>query len=383
MGIFFKQSTIGIFYHSRLLEITKKRLEQVVAAMRKRQVANLLVSDPYSIYYLTGYMTHPGERLLLALVKEDGSVTLYLNQLFPEYQVNTEIEVSVVTYADGDRVIEQIAQALLPGKSSIDKYWPSHFLLALWEVSEDLQPVNETSVIDNIRGIKDEVEQALMRRASQLNDEAMERLVTLVSQGFTESEMVAQLAQIYRELETEGFSFEPIIAYGANGADPHHHTDHSLPKEGDSVVIDIGCRYEGYCSDMTRTVFYGQPNDVAREVYETVKKAQLAAIEQVRPGVTFASIDQAAREVIEQAGYGQYFTHRTGHFIGQEVHEAGDVSSSNEAIVQVGQVFSIEPGIYLPNQVGVRIEDLVLVTEQGCEVLNQVTKDLRVIAPKE
>ena len=361
----------------------KKRLEQVVAAMRKRQVANLLVSDPYSIYYLTGYMTHPGERLLLALVKEDGSVTLYLNQLFPKYQVNTEIEVSVVTYADGDRVIEQIAQALLPGKSSIDKYWPSHFLLALWEVSEDLQPVNETSVIDNIRGIKDEGEQALMRRASQLNDEAMERLVTLVSQGFTESEMVAQLAQIYRELETEGFSFEPIIAYGANGADPHHHTDHSLPKEGDSVVIDIGCRYEGYCSDMTRTVFYGQPNDVAREVYETVKKAQLAAIEQVRPGVTFASIDQAAREVIEQAGYGQYFTHRTGHFIGQEVHEAGDVSSSNEAIVQVGQVFSIEPGIYLPNQVGVRIEDLVLVTEQGCEVLNQVTKDLRVIAPKE
>lgn len=361
----------------------KRRLEQVITAMQERKVANILVSDPYSIEYLTGYMTHPGERLLLLLVRVDGQSVLYLNQLFPEYQINESLEISVVTYADGEAIIDKVAQDLLPGKTSIDKYWPSHFLLALWESANNLQPVNETSLIDDLRGIKDAQEQEKMREASKMNDRAMLRMIQTLPQGLTESEMVAHLGQVYRDLKTEGFSFEPIIAYGANGADPHHHTNHTVPKVGDSVVIDIGCRYKGYCSDMTRTVFYGEPDEASRRVYETVKEAQLAAIAQVKPGVTFASIDQAARSVIEQAGYGPYFTHRTGHFIGKEVHEAGDVSGSNSKLVQVGQVFSIEPGIYLPGRVGVRIEDLVLVTETGCEVLNQVSKELQIIPVKE
>ena len=357
-----------------------ERLEALVQGLKAAGIAQQLVSDPSSIAYLIGYETQPGERLLLLKVAADGRHQLYLNQLFP-LASGLEHDIEVMTYRDGEPVISWLAQSLAPGKTGIDKVWPSHFLLDLMTVRQDLQPVNAAYLVDDLRAIKSPEEQELMREASALNDQAILALINLVADGLPESEMVSELAGIYQRLGCQGFSFEPIIAYGANGADPHHETNDDRPQPGDSVVIDIGSSYKGYCSDMTRTVFYGEPDEESRRVYETVRQAQEAAIKAVRLGVTFASIDRAARQVIEEAGYGEYFTHRTGHFIGREVHEAGDVSEFNQAKAQVGQIFSIEPGIYLPGKVGVRIEDLVLVTETGCQVLNQVSKDLIVVEP--
>ena len=357
-----------------------ERLEALVQGLKTAGIAQHLVSDPSSIAYLIGYETQPGERLLLLKVAADGRHQLYLNQLFPQASDLAD-DLEIVTYRDGEPVISWLAQSLAPGKTGIDKVWPSHFLLDLMTVRQDLQPVNAAYLVDDLRAIKSPEEQELMQEASALNDQATLALINLVADGLPESEMVSELAGIYQRLGCQGFSFEPIIAYGANGADPHHETNDDRPQPGDSVVIDIGSSYKGYCSDMTRTVFYGEPDEESRRVYETVRQAQEAAIKAVRPGVTFASIDRAARQVIEEAGYGEYFTHRTGHFIGREVHEAGDVSEFNQAKAQVGQIFSIEPGIYLPGKVGVRIEDLVLVTETGCQVLNQVSKDLIVVEP--
>ena len=357
-----------------------ERLEALVKGLKAAGIAQQLVTDPSSIAYLIGYETHPGERLLLLKVAADGRHQLYLNQLFPQAS-DLAHDIEIVTYRDGEPVISWLAQSLAPGKTGIDKVWPSHFLLDLMAARQDLQPVNAAYLVDDLRAIKSPEEQELMREASALNDQATLALINLVADGLPESEMVSELAGIYQRLGCQGFSFEPIIAYGANGADPHHETNDDRPQPGDSVVIDIGSSYKGYCSDMPRTVFYGEPDEESRRVYETVRQAQEAAIKAVRPGATFASIDRAARQVIEEAGYGEYFTHRTGHFIGREVHEAGDVSEFNQAQAQVGQIFSIEPGIYLPGKVGVRIEDLVLVTETGCQVLNQVSKDLIVVEP--
>lgn len=357
-----------------------RRLEALVKGLKAAGIAQQLVSDPSSIAYLIGYETQPGERLLLLKVAADGRHQLYLNQLFPQAS-DLAHDLEIVIYRDGEPVISWLAQSLAPGKTGIDKVWPSHFLLDLMVERQDLQPVNSAYLVDDLRAIKSPAEQELMREASALNDQATLALINLVADGLPESEMVSELAGIYQRLGCQGFSFEPIIAYGANGADPHHETNDDRPQPGDSVVIDIGSTYQGYCSDMTRTVFYGEPDEESRRVYETVRQAQEAAIKAVRPGVTLASIDRAARQVIEEAGYGEYFTHRTGHFIGREVHEAGDVSEFNQAQAQVGQIFSIEPGIYLPGKVGVRIEDLVLVTETGCQVLNQVSKDLIVVEP--
>ena len=162
-------------------------------------------------------------------------------------------------------------------------------------------------------------------------------------------------------------------------ADPHHEMNESKVKKGDSIVIDIGCKMNSYCSDMTRTVFYKTVSDHSLEVYNIVKEANKRGIDKVKAGVRFCDIDAAARDYITEKGYGKYFTHRLGHSIGIEVHDFGDVSASNTDKVQIGQIFSIEPGIYLPGDVGVRIEDLVIVTKDGCEVLNHYTKDLIIV----
>ena len=198
----------------------------------------------------------------------------------------------------------------------------------------------------------------------------------LVSKGMTEAELGEELLKIYLKNGAQGHSFEPIIAYGAHAADPHHETDDSKGSYGDAVVLDVGCLVNGYCADMTRTVFIGKASEEAKKIYAIVKEANRRGIEAAKPGARFCDVDRAARDYIEEQGYGQYFTHRTGHNIGLEVHEFGDVSFTNEEVLKPGMCFSVEPGIYVPGGIGVRIEDLVLITEDGCEVLNHFTKDL-------
>ncbi|MCR5067928.1 MAG: M24 family metallopeptidase, partial [Erysipelotrichaceae bacterium] len=166
----------------------------------------------------------------------------------------------------------------------------------------------------------------------------------------------------------------PIVAFGKNAADPHHMSDDTVLQEHQQVLIDMGSHYKGYCSDMTRT-FLQKDDPKTEEIYDIVLKANLAAEAAVRPGVRFCDVDRAARKVIEDAGYGPYFTHRTGHGIGLEVHEPYDVSSSDEMIIQEGMCFSIEPGIYLPGETGVRIEDLVICGSDGAIVLNHFSKE--------
>ena len=240
--------------------------------------------------------------------------------------------------------------------------------------------VNGSEIVDRVRMVKDAEEIKLMREASRLNDLAIGRVIELMKEDYDEVEMERKLSEIWEELGADGHSFEPIIGYGANAADPHHSiTKGSHKKPGDSIVIDMGCLYKSYCSDMTRTVFYKSVSDEGRNVYEITRDANLKAIDKVKPGVTFAELDAAARDYITDHGYGKYFTHRLGHSIGIDIHEPGDVSAANTEQVVPGRIFSIEPGIYLPGNLGVRVEDLVLVTEDGCEVLNHFTKDLIVV----
>lgn len=353
-------------------------IERLTQKMKTYEIANMIVSDPYTIKYLTGYFTDPGERLLALLVKAEGDVYLFRNQLFPTY---TKDNLEVVDYMDGEDIIAQIGHRLDAGVTSIDKFWPSQFLIALMDAHPKLQAENHTYIIDDLRGIKDEQEIEIMAEASRLNDLAMEALVNRLSEGLSEVQLADYLKEVYSESGHSGFSFPPIVGYGDHGADPHHTTTDRKPQVGDPVIFDIGGVYQGYSSDMTRTVFYGQPSDKALEVYQVVKDAIEAATAMVRPGISFREIDLTARDIITKAGYGPYFTHRLGHFIGQEGHEAGDVSQHNEALTQIGQVFSIEPGIYLPGEFGVRIEDLVVVTEGGCRVLNHYPKDVIIIEP--
>jgi Xaa-Pro dipeptidase len=354
-----------------------KNLLNLIEKMKQNDLKQILVSNPTDIFYLTGEHIHPGERFLGFLVKTDEKSAFFVNELFP---VKNSENYEIIYYSDTQNpikiLLERVNTKALLG---IDKFLFSGFLIEILNNFEQEKIINSSFLIENLRMIKTEEEIKLMRASSVDNDKAIKKVIDLVSEMLTEKQLVRAIHGIFDDMGTQGISFDPIIAYGANASSPHHVPGNFRIKHGDSVIIDMGCIKNNYCSDMTRTVFFGAPDNEMKKVYETVLKANLKAIETVKPGVKFSEIDNAARSVIEEAGYGKYFTHRTGHSIGIDVHESPYVSSSNNEKAEKGMIFSIEPGIYLPEKGGVRIEDLVLVTENGVEVLNGYTKEMQII----
>lgn len=354
------------------------KLNRILQVMEEKDMPQMIIADPLTIFWLTGKMIVPGERLLALYLNVNGNHKIMINELFPQEK---DLGVEIVWYNDIQDGVEILSNFVEKDKAiGIDKIWPAKFLLRLQELEAGSRFLNGSMIVDYIRMIKDEKEQALMREASRLNDIAIEKLIPWVGKGMTERELNEKVREIYKELGCEDVSFDPITAFAKGAADPHHVTDDSKGKKGDCVILDIGAFKDSYASDMTRTVFLGEVSDRAKEIYDIVVEANRRGIEAAKPGNRMCDVDLACRNYITEKGYGQYFTHRTGHSIGLEDHEFGDVSSVNEDIIKVGQCFSVEPGIYLPEEeLGVRIEDLVLITEDGCEVLNSFTKDLIVV----
>lgn len=349
------------------------RIARVLQAMQAQGLTQMIVSDSQSIDYLTGVYVEPFERLFALYLRADGRHIFFLNKLFTV----PETPIERVWFTDTDDAVGMIASRVEAGAPlGIDKTWPARFLLPLMERLPGTPCRLASDCVDGVRACKDAAEQELMRENSRINDEAMRRAAAYIREGMTEREVADYLLAQYQALGCEGPSFPPIVSFGANAADPHHEPDGTRLAPGDVVLFDVGCRQNEYCADMTRTFVFGEPTPKQREVHDTVRRANEAARALVRPGARFCDIDRAARQVIEDAGYGPYFTHRLGHQIGLDVHEPGDVSATHDAPVEPGMCFSIEPGIYLPGEFGVRIEDLVLVTEDGCEVLNSYPREI-------
>lgn len=355
--------------------MNQSRIDRVAANMVREGLEQIIVSAPASVFYLTGAWVAPGERMLALLVKSDGSLTLYANRLFA---LKGNVDVPLVEFDDIDDCVAVLAQGVAAGKIGIDKYWPSQFTIRLMQARPDVKPVLGSAPVDAARMCKDADELRLMRESSKLNDEVLRRTIESLREGMTEIEVAAIYEQNAKDVGASGCSFPALICFGANCAEPHHVSDNTKLKKGDSVILDVGLLWKDYCSDMTRTVFFGSASDEQEKVYELVKAANAAGRAAVRPGVPMKEFDRAARKVIEDAGYGEYFTHRTGHGIGLEVHEFPDNSSVSETIAQPGMIFSVEPGIYLPGRFGVRVEDLITVTEDGGETLNALDRTFTV-----
>lgn len=356
----------------------QNRLDGVLARMESMGLEQMIVTDAISILYLTGIWVDAGERLVALYINRNGRNRFFVNNMF---HVPENPGVEEVRFSDTEPYLDMLAGCCDPAKSlGVDKNMPARFLLPLMEKGCAAAYVNSSFCVDDARAIKDDAEKGAMRAVSAINDRAMEQFKKLLKVGVTERQVANQMKEIYQSLGADDLSFPPSVCFGANAAVGHYRCGDVALKPGDCILLDVGCKKDNYCADMTRTFFCGQePEEEHRRIYGLVLAANRVAEAMIRPGVRFCDIDAAARKVIADAGYGANFTHRLGHFIGMEVHDFGDVSSANEAAAKAGQIFSIEPGIYVEGEIGVRIEDLVLVTEEGCEILNSYSKELEII----
>ena len=239
--------------------------------------------------------------------------------------------------------------------------------------------VPATELLWTLRAVKDQAELDCMIQAQRIAEKALADILGEIRPGVTEKEIAALLLYKMLHYGAEDKSFDPIVVSGPNGSLPHGIPGDRKIERGDFVTMDFGCKFGGYCSDMTRTVAVGEPGDEMKKVYHTVLEAQLAGIAAARAGVPGKSIDAAARKVIEEAGYGEYFGHGYGHSVGIEIHESPNANTRDESLMPVGAAVSAEPGIYLPGKFGVRIEDVTILTENGCIDITQSPKELIIL----
>ena len=233
--------------------------------------------------------------------------------------------------------------------------------------------------LEAFRAAKEPWELERMRKAQQITDQAFSELLAVIQPGITEKQLAAELIYRLYKFGGEMLSFDPIVVSGPNTSMPHGVPGDRMLQKGDFVTMDFGCKYQGYCSDMTRTVAVGHVTDEMREVYQTVLCAQKAGIATARAGATGREVDAAARAVIDAAGYGEYFGHSFGHGVGVEIHESPNASQLNDKPLPERAVISAEPGIYLPGKMGVRIEDVLFLTQDGCQNLTKAPKELLVL----
>lgn len=355
----------------------EQRFAKAQALLEEKELDAVVVTSPHNFYYFSGTWLDSNERLQAIVISRTGHATVIVHEMF-EKQVMPQKHLQRVFWQDGDNSIKLLA-SLLPaeGKVSIDNLWPSGNLIQLITVTDKLAFLTGDQILATLRVIKDDTEIKLLKESGYLADQVMDGLANFLKPGVTEREAAEELQRLFKQKGVDQLSFEAIVAFGKNGAVPHHEPDDTILRQGDTVVIDMGGIKDRYCSDMTRTFVIGEPSEEIQKVYEVVRRAQDEAVKAIKPGMLRKEVDQVARDMITKAGYGEYFTHRTGHGIGMEIHEEPYLAGTSDQPLTVGMVFSIEPGIYLPEKFGVRIEDIVVVTENGAERLNNYPRELK------
>lgn len=361
------------------------KVEEIQQYLERENLDAAFITTPDNVFYVSGFHSDPHERLLGVMVFKDAEPFLICPLMEVPDVKAAGWSFEAIGHEDTDDAWEIFKQAVqkrgdLPATIAIEK---SHLTVERLERMTELFPEATFSRLDEqlngMRNIKSEDELEKLRKAAQLADYAIEVGCKEIAEGKTELEILMAIEFEMKKKGAEKMSFDTMVLSGPKTASPHGTPGDRKIQKGDFILFDLGVVYEGYCSDITRTVAFGEPSDAQRDIYETVRKAEQAAIDLVRPGVKAMEIDKAARDVIDQAGYGEYFTHRVGHGLGISVHEYPSVTGTNELELEKGMVFTIEPGIYHPEITGVRIEDDVAVTADGVEVLTKFPKELVII----
>jgi D-alanyl-D-alanine dipeptidase len=359
----------------------ESRRKQASDALRARGLAALLLSPGSDLAYLAGYRVHPSERLTCLVVSADGAATLVVPELESPRAKVAAPDLLQRIWSETDDPYSIVAGCVTArGDVAVaDQMW-SLFVLRLQHALRGRSFQLASVVTRGLRMRKDTYEREALRAVSAAADRAFPRILEQEFVGRTEREVGAALAALLRDEGHDEVSFT-IVASGPNGASPHHETGDRRIARGDTVVLDFGGTREWYCSDITRTVHVGEGvDDEVRRVHDIVRRAQEAGYGSARTGATAASVDAASRRVIEDAGYGERFIHRTGHGIGLDGHEHPYLVRGNDERLEPGMAFSIEPGIYIPGRFGVRIEDIAVLGDDGrAEPLNHADHALAIV----
>ncbi|KQL32617.1 MULTISPECIES: Xaa-Pro peptidase family protein [Bacillaceae] len=362
-----------------------KQVERIQSFLKSNNIDAAFITTPDNVFYFTGFRSNPHERLLGVLIFKDAAPFIICPQMEVPDALATGWTGDIVGHQDTENAWDIVVQTIqnkvgVINSLAIEK---AHLTVERQEAILERIPAIQISRIDEainkLRVIKTEDELVNMRKAAELADFAIEVGCKEIAEGKTELEILNAIENAVKEKGGYQMSFDTMVLSGPKTASPHGNPGDRKIQKGDFILFDLGVVYNGYCSDITRTVSFGEPTEEKREVYETVRRAEEAAVNAVKPGVTAMELDKIARDVITDAGYGEYFTHRLGHGLGISVHEFPSITGVNEMELETGMVFTIEPGIYHPDITGVRIEDDVVVTENGVEVLTKFPKELIVL----
>lgn len=358
----------------------KDRLNRLYDIIEDKNLTGLILTDGYNIHYLTGYKGHTGMALILDKDRFILTDSRYTEQAQLEASDFICVDIGMEGYSKTvKRILEEkytdYTNIILGFEDKSISY--SQYKALSDNLGESVKLVELGESINHLRMIKSEEEIELIAKAEAIGDEAFNHIINYIEVGMTENQVALELEYVMKSLGADALSFDTIVASGTNSSMPHAVPTDKVIEDGDFVTLDFGCIYKGYCSDMTRTVHMGdEMTEKQLEVYTTVLNAQKLALNAIKPGMVCSDIDKIARDYIANAGYGDYFGHGLGHGVGLFIHEEPRFSRTCDVVLKPGMVLSVEPGIYLPGEFGVRIEDLIVVTEDGYENLASSPKVL-------
>lgn len=366
------------------MNVYQMRMKQLQVKMKEDGFQGMILFPSPNMFYLTGFHTFPGERLLVTVIPVEGDPFFIAPKLFAGQIRQASWISEIITWTDEENAYDKFRvfmdrKGLIQGQFAVDDTAWAAQLLGLMTVLPKIHFVPVGHLLSSLRLRKSAEEIAKIQTASDIVDDIVDVLRRTIRPGMREIEIAALMEYEMRKAGAAGPSFETIVGSGPNSALPHYNAGERKVQNGDFIVVDFGALYQGYCSDTTRTLAVGTPSPKMVEVYQIVKEAQEIGVRTARPGIKASDVDQAVRQYITDHGYGSFFTHRTGHGLGMEVHEEPYINGINDTILEPGMVFSIEPGIYLEGEFGVRIEDIVYLTENGCERFNHSSRELTII----
>lgn len=366
------------------LLIMNQRINELTDWLQEKNLDALFITAPDNVFYCSGFLSDPHERVLALVLFPEAEPFLVCPQMEIEDAKQAGWSGDILGYSDIEDPWEKISTCIQNRSVQIRKLAieKEHLTVERLEIIQGrfshpaLFAAEEKLRL--LRMVKTEDELLKIREACRLADYAVEVGVNEITDGKTEMEILAAIEFEMKKSGVSQMSFSTMVLTGINAASPHGTPGNTKIKRGDLVLFDLGVVFEGYCSDISRTVAYGDISDKQQDIFDSVLKAQEAAIRLSKPGISCSEVDQTARRIIESRGYGDYFPHRLGHGLGISVHEYPSVTETNPLLLQPGMVFTIEPGIYVPDVAGVRIEDDIYITETGCEILTKFPKTLQI-----